>query len=92
MEAGDEVSAENLEVLDAAGIDAMDLLDIDHVSTGAWMRNTLKVDKAENRDEGLEAIYKVMRQANRRPRKLQKLCSKACSSIVSVTICLPLAA
>ncbi len=61
IEAGDEVSAENLEVLDAAGIDAMDLLDIDHVSTGAWMRNTLKVDKAENRDEGLEAIYKVMR-------------------------------
>ena len=61
IEAGDEVSAEDLEVLDAAGIDAMDLLDIDHVSTGAWMRNTLKVDKAENRDEGLEAIYKVMR-------------------------------
>ncbi|MFW2351366.1 DNA-directed RNA polymerase subunit beta, partial [Qipengyuania sp.] len=61
IEAGDEVSAENLEVLDAAGIDAMDLLDIDHVNTGPWIRNTLKVDKAENRDEGLEAIYKVMR-------------------------------
>ena len=61
IEAGDEVSAENLEVLDAAGIDAMELLDIDHVSTGPWIRNTLKVDKAENRDEGLEAIYKVMR-------------------------------
>ncbi|MCF8882651.1 DNA-directed RNA polymerase subunit beta [Erythrobacter sp. SN021] len=61
IEAGDEVSAENLEVLDAVGIDEMVLLDIDHVTTGPWIRNTLKVDKAENRDEGLEAIYKVMR-------------------------------
>jgi len=61
IEAGDEVSPENLEKLDAAGIDQLDLLDIDHVQTGAWMRNTLKADKAENREEGLEAIYKVMR-------------------------------
>ncbi len=61
IEAGDEVAAENLEMLDKAGIDEMVLLDIDHVSTGPWIRNTLQVDKAENRDEGLEAIYKVMR-------------------------------
>ncbi|MBL4717372.1 DNA-directed RNA polymerase subunit beta [Qipengyuania sp. Mu-71] len=61
IEAGEEVSAENLEVLDAAGVDSMVLLDVDHVTTGPWIRNTLQVDKAENRDEGLEAIYKVMR-------------------------------
>ncbi|MXO61167.1 DNA-directed RNA polymerase subunit beta [Altererythrobacter salegens] len=61
IEAGDEVSPENLEKLDKAGIDQLDLLDIDHVNTGPWIRNTLQVDKAENRDEGLEAIYKVMR-------------------------------
>jgi DNA-directed RNA polymerase subunit beta len=61
IEAGDEVSPENLDKLDKAGVDALDLLDIDYVNTGPWMRNTLKVDKAENRDEGLEAIYKVMR-------------------------------
>ncbi|WP_133366142.1 DNA-directed RNA polymerase subunit beta [Qipengyuania sediminis] len=61
IEAGDEVSPENLEALDKHGVDALDLLDIDYVNTGPWMRNTLKVDKAENRDEGLEAIYKVMR-------------------------------
>ena len=61
IEAGDEVSPENLEKIDAAGIDQLVLLDIDHVNTGAWMRNTLKADKAENREEGLEAIYKVMR-------------------------------
>jgi DNA-directed RNA polymerase subunit beta len=61
IEAGDEISAENLELLDQAGIDNIELLDIDHVITGAWMRNTLKADKAENRDMGLDAIYRVMR-------------------------------
>ncbi|MCX7676597.1 MAG: DNA-directed RNA polymerase subunit beta, partial [Alteraurantiacibacter sp.] len=61
IEAGDEVTPENLEKLDAAGIDRLVLLDIDHVNTGPWIRNTLQADKAENRDEGLEAIYKVMR-------------------------------
>ena len=61
IEAGDEVSPDNLETLDKAGIDKLDLLDIDDINTGPWIRNTLKVDKAENRDEGLEAIYKVMR-------------------------------
>ena len=61
IEAGDEVSAENLEALDKAGVDSLELLDVDHINTGPWIRNTMKVDKAENRDEGLEAIYKVMR-------------------------------
>ena len=61
VEAGDEITAENLEALDKAGIDSLELLDIDHVITGAWMRNTLKADKAENRDMGLDAIYRVMR-------------------------------
>ncbi|AZI37255.1 DNA-directed RNA polymerase subunit beta [Caenibius tardaugens NBRC 16725] len=61
IESGDEVTPENLEALDKAGVDAIELLDIDHVNTGPWIRNTMKVDKAENRDEGLEAIYKVMR-------------------------------
>ncbi len=61
IEAGDELSVDNLEILDNAGIDKIELLDIDEINTGPWIRNTLQVDKAENRDEGLEAIYKVMR-------------------------------
>ncbi|NIJ08128.1 DNA-directed RNA polymerase subunit beta [Sphingomonas vulcanisoli] len=61
IEAGDEVSPENLELIDAAGIDHIDLLDIDHISTGAWMRNTLKADKVEERDHALSEIYRVMR-------------------------------
>jgi DNA-directed RNA polymerase subunit beta len=61
IEAGEEVSAENLEKLDAAGVDQLELLDIDHVNTGPWIRNTMKVDKAEDRDMALDAIYRVMR-------------------------------
>lgn len=61
IEAGDEVSAENLEKLDKAGIDRIELLDIDHIATGPWIRNTLKVDKAEEREQALSDIYRVMR-------------------------------
>lgn len=61
IEAGDEVTPENLEKLDAAGFDHVDLLDIDHISTGAWIRNTLTADKVEERDHALSEIYRVMR-------------------------------
>ncbi len=61
IEAGDEVTAENLEKIDAAGIDKLVLLDIDHNNTGPWIRNTLKADKAEERDQALSDIYRVMR-------------------------------
>jgi DNA-directed RNA polymerase subunit beta len=61
IEAGDEVSPENLDALDKAGIDQLDLLDIDHMSTGPWIRNTLKADKSEDRDHALADIYRVMR-------------------------------
>ncbi|HQV03300.1 MULTISPECIES: DNA-directed RNA polymerase subunit beta [unclassified Novosphingobium] len=61
IEAGDEVSPENLDMLDKAGIDQLELLDIDHVGTGPWIRNTLKADKAPDRDHALADIYRVMR-------------------------------
>ncbi|WP_066557734.1 DNA-directed RNA polymerase subunit beta [Croceicoccus bisphenolivorans] len=61
IEAGEEVSPDNLEALDNAGVDKLELLDIDHVNKGPWIRNTMEADKAENREMGLEAIYKVMR-------------------------------
>ncbi|MEO6361033.1 MAG: DNA-directed RNA polymerase subunit beta, partial [Sphingomicrobium sp.] len=61
IEAGDEVSAENLEKLDAAGVGTLELLDIDFVNTGPWIRNTLKADKSEDGDSALADIYRVMR-------------------------------
>ena len=38
-----------------------DILDIDHVTVGAFMRNTLKLDKAGGREQALMDIYRVMR-------------------------------
>ena len=61
VEAGDEITPENLEALDKAGIEELDLLDIDHINIGPWIRNTLKADKAPDRDHALADIYRVMR-------------------------------
>ena len=61
IEAGEEVSPENLDALDKAGIDRIELLDIDHVTTGPWIRNTLQADKSPDRDHALADIYRVMR-------------------------------
>ncbi len=61
IEAGDEVSAENLQKLDEAGVNKLELLDIDYINTGPWIRNTLKADKSEDGDSALADIYRVMR-------------------------------
>ncbi|MCG2841154.1 DNA-directed RNA polymerase subunit beta [Sandaracinobacter sp. RS1-74] len=61
IEAGDEVTQEHLDQLTDAGFAHVDVLDIDHVNTGPWIRNTLMADKAEERDQALADIYRVMR-------------------------------
>ncbi|MAU62483.1 DNA-directed RNA polymerase subunit beta [Parvibaculum sp.] len=60
-EAGDEITPELLEQLVEAGHDEIVTLDIDHVNTGAFIRNTLAVDKCTNREQALIDIYRVMR-------------------------------
>ncbi|PKQ01120.1 MAG: DNA-directed RNA polymerase subunit beta, partial [Alphaproteobacteria bacterium HGW-Alphaproteobacteria-12] len=60
-EAGDEITPEVLEQLVEAGHDQIVTLDIDHVNTGAFIRNTLAVDKCTNREQALIDIYRVMR-------------------------------
>jgi DNA-directed RNA polymerase subunit beta len=60
-EAGDEVTDKLLKAFNEAGIDAIRALDIDHVSVGPYIRNTLAVDKNSSREEALFDIYRVMR-------------------------------
>ena len=45
----------------STGEDEIEILDIDHVNVGAYIRNTLAVDKNENRQDALFDIYRVMR-------------------------------
>lgn len=61
IEAGDEIAQEHLDKLTDAGFAHVDVLDIDHVNVGPWIRNTLMADKAEERDQALADIYRVMR-------------------------------
>jgi len=60
-EAGDELDATSIAVLEEQGFTTIEVLDIDHVTVGAYMRNTLRVDKNSMREDALFDIYRVMR-------------------------------
>src|SRR6202521_4637797 len=60
-EAGQEIDKKTLDALTEAGYDVIQVLDIDHVHTGAYIRNTLAVDKNLTREDALFDIYRVMR-------------------------------
>ncbi|MCR8551081.1 DNA-directed RNA polymerase subunit beta [Salipiger sp. P9] len=71
VEAGDEltwtvdkdgdVTGGSLKELMDAGITEIPVLDIDNVTVGPYMRNTMAQDKNMNRDTALMDIYRVMR-------------------------------
>jgi DNA-directed RNA polymerase subunit beta len=60
-EAGDELDAKLLATLKDLGLKEIPILDIDHVNVGAFIRNTLAIDKNSNPEEALLDIYRVMR-------------------------------
>ena len=60
-EAGDEITEKTLKLLEEAGYNEIPILDIDHVNTGAYIRNTLAADKNVTREDALFDIYRVMR-------------------------------
>ena len=60
-EAGEEITEKSLKVLNEAGYKEIPILDIDHVNVGAYIRNTLTVDKNMTREDALFDIYRVMR-------------------------------
>jgi len=59
-EAGEELAEAKLTALEDAGITELPTLAVDQ-NAGPWIRNTLVVDKNNNRDEALIDIYRVMR-------------------------------
>src|SRR5579885_740630 len=61
MEAGEEITDKSLKTLIDAGYKELPLLDIDHVNVGAYIRNTLAIDKNMTREDALFDIYRVMR-------------------------------
>jgi DNA-directed RNA polymerase subunit beta len=60
-EAGEEITEKNLKLLNEQGYKELPLLNIDHVNVGAYIRNTLAIDKNMTREEALFDVYRVMR-------------------------------
>ncbi|MEQ8816665.1 DNA-directed RNA polymerase subunit beta [Thalassobaculum sp.] len=60
-DAGEEITPDLLEKIGGVGITVMPVLAIDHLNIGAYMRNTLALDKNATREEALVDIYRVMR-------------------------------
>ncbi len=60
-EAGDELNKAKLDEFADAGLDVLPVLVIDHINVGAYIRNTLAIDKSNSREEALIEIYKVLR-------------------------------
>ncbi len=60
-EAGEELTEELVTSLREAAVTTIPTLDIDHVTVGAYIRNTLVADKNSSREQALIDIYRVMR-------------------------------
>ena len=60
-EAGEELDDKLLAEIKDQKIKEFNILDIDHVNIGAFIRNTLNVDKNSNSEEALMDVYRVMR-------------------------------
>ncbi|BCW88927.1 DNA-directed RNA polymerase subunit beta [Alphaproteobacteria bacterium SO-S41] len=60
-EAGDELSVESIAALEEEGFDELPVIDVDGLTIGAYLRNTLMADKVQNREQALIEIYRVMR-------------------------------
>ena len=56
-----EVNGGTLKELVDAGVTEIPVLDIDNITVGAYMRNTMAADKNANRETALMDIYRVMR-------------------------------
>jgi DNA-directed RNA polymerase subunit beta len=61
VEAGDELTAANLGALGEQGFNEVEVINVDGITIGAYIRNTMAVDKNHSREQALIDIYRVMR-------------------------------
>jgi DNA-directed RNA polymerase subunit beta len=61
VECNDELTPEKLTELQERNIDEVEVLFIDNLTVGPWLRKTLTVDKIETPDEAVLEIYKRLR-------------------------------
>ena len=61
FDAGHELLPEDIEKIRELNIQELEILAIDHINVGPYIRNTLMIDKSSCREEALLDIYRVMR-------------------------------
>ncbi|HEY2445779.1 MAG TPA: DNA-directed RNA polymerase subunit beta, partial [Rhizomicrobium sp.] len=61
VEAGDELTSANLGQLEEQGFNEVNVINVDGITIGAYVRNTMAVDKSHSREQALIEIYRVMR-------------------------------
>jgi DNA-directed RNA polymerase subunit beta len=61
FEAGEELDGKSLDKIEKLGLKTLEILAIDHVNVGGYIRATLAADKCRNREDALIDIYRVMR-------------------------------
>jgi DNA-directed RNA polymerase subunit beta len=61
FEAGEELDNKSLDKIEKLGLKNLEILAIDHINVGGYIRNTLAADKCRNREDALIDIYRVMR-------------------------------
>ncbi|MCB1538031.1 MAG: DNA-directed RNA polymerase subunit beta, partial [Alphaproteobacteria bacterium] len=60
-EAGEEITKDTMKAFEKGQVTSIQLLGIDHVNVGPYIRNTLVADKCTTREEALIDMYRVMR-------------------------------
>jgi DNA-directed RNA polymerase subunit beta len=61
VEAGDELTQANLAQLEEAKFNEISVINVDGITIGSYIRNTMAVDKTHSREQALIEIYRVMR-------------------------------
>ena len=60
-EAGYEIDEDFIEFLNSNKINKLDILKVDNIEIGSYIRNTLLLDKARSREEALFEVFKILR-------------------------------
>ncbi len=61
VDSAEELTIEHINSIEDAGINSIDVLDIDFVRCGPYIRNTLVLDKNKTKEDALSDIYRMMR-------------------------------
>ena len=60
-EAGYEIDEEFISFINSKKINKIDILKVDNIEIGSYIRNTLQLDKARSREEALFEVFKILR-------------------------------